>query len=169
MVVTHEQLVAEDRGEHLRPVIFESSMPGTLVQFEQRFVPLVERFHRLLPSCVEAPPASALQKLPPLMPQRPATSPAGIGGAGLGLGPLVIPRVLGAQEAPAGSPTLRVPLDALGQVVAVVAAVSRHRLDRGWQGVDLAAKVLISLVLAVSTEAKSGNTVVPVVAVTTTS
>ena len=67
MVVTHQQLVGEDRREYLGLVVAEATMPYALIQLEQRFEPLVEWFYRFLALRIDAPAFSAFQKLAPVL------------------------------------------------------------------------------------------------------
>ena len=39
MVVSHEQLIAEDRGKHLGLVVVEAAVPRVLIQLERRLEP----------------------------------------------------------------------------------------------------------------------------------
>src|SRR6266498_597163 len=55
MVVAHEQLIYEQRGQQLRAVVVEPPMPNSMVQLEQGFEPLVKRFDGLFPPRVETP------------------------------------------------------------------------------------------------------------------
>src|SRR5207245_4541871 len=97
MVVAHEQLVGEDRREHLCAVVLEAPMPHLLIQFEQRLEPLIERFHGLLASYIDAPPAATLQEGAPLFATRSAPRLLGVE-RGVQLPSLGSARVFGARE-----------------------------------------------------------------------
>src|SRR5574340_327903 len=70
VVISQQKLVGEDRGKHVGAVVCQPSMPHAMVQLEQRFEPVVERFDRLAASGVEFPSLAAFEELAALAASR---------------------------------------------------------------------------------------------------
>src|SRR5437660_3298688 len=136
MVVSHEQLVGEACREHLCAVVLEAPMPHLLIQFEQRLEPLIERFHGLLASYIDAPPAATLQEGARFFERRSARRLLG-GERGFQLPSLGIARVFGAQETPIRSSAVLVIFNPLAILIPVIAAVRGYRTCTSRQIVDL--------------------------------
>src|SRR5207302_849997 len=65
-VMAYQQLINEDGREDLGTVVIQAAVPDTILQFEQRFQPLVERFGGFFSPSVQDFAFLALQILAPL-------------------------------------------------------------------------------------------------------
>jgi hypothetical protein len=65
-VISQQQLVGENRRTYWGAVVFQPPMPHPMLQLEQRFQPVLERFDRLAATGVKFLALAAFQKLPAL-------------------------------------------------------------------------------------------------------
>ena len=137
VVVAHEKLVGEDRCRNLCPVVFDSTMPYTRLQFEQRFEPLIEWLDGLLATGVNSSAACALEESLALATQGAASRAAGIGVATFRSAASAVPRIFGTQESASRSPAATVKLDAFSQSIRVISAIGRDCLCGLRQMADL--------------------------------
>jgi hypothetical protein len=54
VVVANQQLIGKDSGQQLSTVVVESAVPDVFVDLKEGFEPLVERFHGLATSSIQA-------------------------------------------------------------------------------------------------------------------
>src|SRR5262245_62927006 len=88
-------------------------MPHAFIKLEQRFEPLIERFHRFLAPRVDPSAMPAAEEPFPFASQRTAMRSAGVRVAGLGLLATPMSRIFRAQESAPRAASPIVPLDFL--------------------------------------------------------
>jgi hypothetical protein len=124
VVIANEELICEDRSEHLSAIVVEATMPNVLIQIEQPFEPIVERFHGLASPCIQsfgstAPEVLSTLKSPPMwLVTRRRNCRLCLSFAAA--------TILGTKKTPTGSPIIFVVLDPLGNPVAVITAIGQH-------------------------------------------
>src|SRR5579859_6509890 len=124
LVVTHEKLVGEDGRQNLGAVVVEASMPNAVIQFDKSFEPVVERLDCLATACIQTLSFTTLEKL--LTRQASPMRLIAWFGRLASRRLLAATAVFRAQKTPTRPLALRVVLQVLAQLIAVVTAVGQH-------------------------------------------